>query len=203
MMQPLDVAIPKRLESERLYLRSFQPGDGEWYYAAGQRNRSHLSEYEAGNMILEAKSSAEAEDIVRDLAAIWEKGKNFFLAGFEKEHDEFVVQIYIGEVNAELPEYEIGYFVDQEHEGRGYVTEAVRAALGFCFEALSAHRVSLECDDTNVRSRRVAERCGFVKEGHRRENKKHADGSFTGTMYYGLLRAEFEAVQSSNASCAG
>jgi RimJ/RimL family protein N-acetyltransferase len=190
-VQTLDSVFPSRLETERLYLRSFQPGDGEWYYAAGQRNRAHLAPYEAGNVILEAKSSAEAEDIVRDLAAIWEKGQNFFLAGFEKEHGDFVVQIYIGQVNADLPEYEIGYFVDRGHEGRGYVTEAVRAALVFCFETLSAHKVSLECDDTNLRSWRVAERCGFVKEGHRRENKKHADGSFSGTMYYGLLRAEF------------
>ena len=197
-MQPSDTLFPVRLETDRLTLRSFQPGDGEWYFAAGQRNRAHLAEYEAGNVILEARSSAEAEDIVHDLAAIWDKGRNFFLAGFEKGHDEFVVQIYIGQVNADLPEYEIGYFVDQDHEGRGYVTEAVMAALRFCFEALSAQRVSLECDDTNVRSWKVAERCGFVKEGHRRENKKHADGSFTGTVYYGLLRAEFNANQSGN-----
>ena len=99
-----------------------------------------------------------------------------------------------GMVNADLPEFQIGYDIDQRHEGQGYVTEAMKAVLAFCFESLKAHRVSLECDDTNSRSWQVAENdCGFVKEGHRLENEKHADGSFSGTVYYGLLRSEFEA----------
>ncbi len=194
-MQSKTLMSPARLETERLYLRSFGPGDGEWYYQAGQRNRAHLAEFESGNVALEAKSSAEAEAIVRDMARVWAEGKTFFLAGFEKATDEFVVQIYIGTVNAELPEYEIGYFVDQGHEGRGYVTEAVRAALAFCFENLGAQRVSLECDDTNVRSWRVAERCGFVKGGYRRENKMQADGTCTGTVYYGMLRREYQGEE--------
>jgi aminoglycoside 6'-N-acetyltransferase len=52
------------------------------------------------------------------------------------------------------------------------------------------------CNDTNTRSYRVAERCGFVREGHLRENHKHADGTFSGTFFYGLLRREFEAAPS-------
>ncbi len=192
-MLPLDTTIPSTIETERLTLRSFRPGDGEWYYAAGQRNRSHLAEFEAENVALEAKSIEEAEQIVRDMAAVWEKGKSFFMAGFRKGTDEFVVQLYIGLVNASLPEFEIGYFVDQAHEGQGYVTEAVKAALKFIFENLGAHKASLECDDGNLRSWQVAERCGMVQEGHRRENKRHADGTFSGTLYYGLLRSEFEA----------
>jgi ribosomal-protein-alanine N-acetyltransferase len=195
-MQASDAVAPTRLETERLTLRSFQPGDGEWYFAVGQRNRSHLSEFESGNVALEARSQEEAEAIVRDMAAVGLNGRAFFLAGLDKATGEFVVQLYIGRVNADLPEYEVGYFVDRAHEGRGYVTEAVKAALAFAFEQLGAHRVSLECDDTNVRSWRVAERCGFVREGHRRENRKHADGSFTGTLYYAMLKKEFEAQDS-------
>ncbi len=191
-MQTLDDVFRSGLETERLHLRSFRPGDGEWYYRVGQSNRAHLAKFEAGDVVLEARSKAEAEDIVRDLAALWSMGKSYFLAGFEKATGEFVVQLYIGRLDPDLPEYEIGYFVDQGHEGQGFVTEAVKAGLGFCFENLGAHRVSLECDDTNFRSWRVAERCGFVPEGHRRENKKHADGTLTGTLYYGILRGEFE-----------
>jgi len=73
-----------------------------------------------------------------------------------------------------------------------YVTEAVKGALGFVFGPLGAHRVRLECDDTNLRSLRVAERCGFVREGHLRQNHRHADGSVSvsGTLHFGLLRAE-------------
>jgi RimJ/RimL family protein N-acetyltransferase len=64
--------------------------------------------------------------------------------------------------------------------------------LKFIFEHLKAHRVRLKCDETNVRSIRVAERCGMVREGLFRENKKHPDGKYTGTLHYGLLKREFE-----------
>ncbi len=66
---------------------------------------------------------------------------------------------------------------------------------GGSFEHLKAHRVRLERDDSNVRSYRVAERCGMVKEGHIRENKKNPDGTLSGTLHYGLLRSEFAAVE--------
>jgi RimJ/RimL family protein N-acetyltransferase len=46
----------------------------------------------------------------------------------------------------------------------------------------------------NVRSRRVAERCGFVLEGHIRENKLNPDGTFSGSLYHGLLKSEWEGA---------
>ena len=52
----------------------------------------------------------------------------------------------------------------------------------------------MECDEANLRSRRVAERCGLVLEGHVRENKRNADGTLSGTLYFGLLKSEFEAL---------
>jgi ribosomal-protein-alanine N-acetyltransferase len=116
------------------------------------------------------------------------------LGAFDRESDEFVAQVYVGPVRWEVPEFEIGYFVDVEHEGQGYVSAAVRAALGFAFRHLGAHRVRAECDDTNLRSRRVAERCGLVLEGHVRQNKRNADGTLSGTLHFGLLKSEFEAL---------
>ena len=66
--------------------------------------------------------------------------------------------------------------------------------MGFIFEHLKARRVRMECDDTNERSWRVAERCGLVREGHIRENKKNAAGKVSGTLYFGLLKREYEAL---------
>jgi len=183
--------IPTRIETERLYLRPYQAGDGPMYFAVGQKNRDHLARYEADNVVRTLSSEMEAEAVIRELADDWAAGDCFFAGVFHKQTDEFVAQIYIGPVNWELPEIEIGYFVDCDHEGQGYVTEAVKAALGFCFEHLHAHRVSLHCDDGNARSYRVAERCGLVREGHVRENKKWHDGTFSGTLAYGMLRSEY------------
>ena len=188
---PHDAELPTRIETERLYLRSYQAGDGAWYYAMSQRNKPHLARYESGNAVMTINTEEEAETVVSDFAAAWKARTAFFMGAFRRDTRAFVAQIYVGVVGWNLPELEIGFFADVEHQGQGYVTEATRGALRFVFEQLGAHRVRLECDDTNVRSRRVAERCGMVQEGHLRENKRNADGSISGTLYYGLLRSEF------------
>jgi RimJ/RimL family protein N-acetyltransferase len=71
------------------------------------------------------------------------------------------------------------------------VTEAVRATLRILFEQLHAHRVRLECDETNIRSIRVAERCNMTREGYLRENKRNPDGTYCSSFVYGLLKNEF------------
>jgi len=73
------------------------------------------------------------------------------------------------------------------------VTEAVNAVVKLLFESLNAYRIRIETDDTNVRSIGGTERCGFVREGHIRENKKNPDGTYSGILYYGLLKSEFHA----------
>jgi RimJ/RimL family protein N-acetyltransferase len=184
--------IPTRLETERLVLRCYQAGDGRWYYAMSQKNRAHLSRYESGNRAMTIQSEEDAEVLVRAMAAEWVAREAFFMGAFDKQSGEFVAQIYVGPVDWDVPEFQLGYFADRDHEGQGYVTEASKAALRFIFEQLKAHRVRLACADTNVRSYRVAERCGMVKEGHFRENQRRPDGTLHGSFFYGLLRGEFE-----------
>jgi aminoglycoside 6'-N-acetyltransferase len=186
--------IPERIEAKRMYLRRYDAGDGAWYYEMARRNRSHLARYEAENPAMSLKTEQDAEVLVRQLAAEWQARNCFFLGAFDRETDAFLAQVYVGPVGWEVPEFSIGFFVDVDQEGRGYVTEAVKATLGFLFQHLEAHRVRMECDDTNERSRRVAERCGLVREGHIRENKRNPDGSLSGTLHFGLLRSEFATV---------
>lgn len=182
---------PTQFESGRLILRPYQAGDGAMYFAVGQKNRQHLQRYESDNVILTAKSEQDAEALVQELAADWVARKCFFLGAWDKFSGEFVAQVYIGVVNWVTPEFEVGYFVDLDHEGQGYVTEAVKAALGFVFDHLQAQRVSLYCSTTNLRSLRVAERCGFTREGLLRQNRRQPDGSFSDSLVYGLLRSEW------------
>jgi RimJ/RimL family protein N-acetyltransferase len=187
-MHKMLLDVPTHYETERLQVRCYEMGDGELYFAIGQKNHAHLERYESGNVIFSINSVEEAEIAVRQMQADFIARNCFFFGAFE--NNRFVAQIYIGVVSWDLPEFEIGYFVDREHEGQGYVSEAVRGALHFTFQHLQAQRVRLECDDTNLRSIRVAERCGFRREAHFRENKRRPDGTLSGTLVYGLLRRE-------------
>lgn len=190
-MHQMLLDLPDHIETDRLILRPYRPGDGTLYYLASQRNRDHLSRYESGNALMEIDTEEDAEIIVREFAADWVSRRCFFLGAWEKASGVWVGQVYIGPVNWSLPEFEIGYIADVDHEGRGCVTEAVRASLRLIFDCFGAHRVRLMCDETNERSIRVAERCGFTREAHIRDDMRHPDGSFTGTLHYGLLRREF------------
>ena len=58
-----------------------------------------------------------------------------------------------------------------------------------------SHPVGMKCDGTNEQSRRVAERCGMIREGHIREIKVTVDGVLSGTFYYGLLKKQFDALR--------
>ena len=191
-MHKMLLDIPTRIETERLYLRCYQAGDGGWYYAMSQKNRPHLVRYESENVLMSINTVEDAEALVRGLRADRVARNHFFWGAFDRATDEFVAQIYVGPVDWDLREFSIGYFAEVDHEGQGFVTEAVKAALLFAFDHLAAHRVRIECDDTNLRSYRVAERSGFVREAHIRENKKNPDGTITGTLIYGLLKHEFQ-----------
>ena len=187
----MNSTLPSVIETSRLTLRSYREGDEHWYFEMSKRNRAHLEKYEPDNPALEIKTEEDAQKLIVDLVDAWEKRTHFFMGVFLKESNQFVAQIYIGPVNQNVPEFGIGYFVDVEHECNGYVTEAVNAVVSSLFEILNAHRIRIETDDTNLRSIRVAERCGFAKEGHIRENKKNPDGTYSGTIFLGLLRTEF------------
>jgi ribosomal-protein-alanine N-acetyltransferase len=59
----------------------------------------------------------------------------------------------------------LGYFVGQEHNGRGYATAAVRLAVAYAFDEVRLHRVQANVMTKNPRSARVLEKAGFRKEG--------------------------------------
>ena len=161
-------------------------------YAAGKRNREHFAEFESGNLLMLLKSEAQTEEIIDNLAADRAAHKFFFLGIFEKASNQWVGQVYVEPTNWNLPEFTIGYVADANYQGKGFISEAVRSVLETLFIDMRAHRIKSDCHENNIRSWRLLERCGFMREGHLRENKRNADGSFHGDYLYGLLQSEFE-----------
>jgi ribosomal-protein-alanine N-acetyltransferase len=67
------------------------------------------------------------------------------------------------------PAHEIGWRFTPDCWGRGYATEAARAALGFAFNRLGWNEVVAMTAISNLRSQRVMERLGMTRD---------ADGDF-------------------------
>ena len=63
----------------------------------------------------------------------------------------------------------LGYQIARRHEGTGLMHEALAATLEYAFRELRLHRVMANYRPENLRSGRLLERLGFVKEGFARE----------------------------------
>jgi RimJ/RimL family protein N-acetyltransferase len=69
------------------------------------------------------------------------------------------------EIDREEREAELGYMVAPEARGRGVASEIVDQLTRWAFDEAGVLRVRLVIDVANAASRRVAERCGYVREG--------------------------------------
>ena len=63
-----------------------------------------------------------------------------------------------------VPYFEIGYWIDTAYTGKGLVTEWVNALTRYAFDSCGTIRVQIRAQETNMKSIRVAERCGYEKE---------------------------------------
>ena len=59
----------------------------------------------------------------------------------------------------------LGYYVDEELNGRGIATKAVVLACEFAFSKLGLHRIQAGIMPRNVASARVVQKAGFRHEG--------------------------------------
>ena len=85
---------------------------------------------------------------------------------------------------------EIGFALAREHQGNGYMREALTALLDFAFGDLQLHRVEADVDPRNEPSIRTLERLGFQREGLLRERWR-VGGETQDALFYGLLRREW------------
>jgi ribosomal-protein-alanine N-acetyltransferase len=63
----------------------------------------------------------------------------------------------------------LGYGLEREKEGQGYMSESLRAAIPYVFDHLNIHRIMANYQPTNIRSGRLLRRLGFVVEGYARD----------------------------------
>ena len=85
--------------------------------------------------------------------------------------------------------------IGPEGRGQGLGTEATRLIVGYGFEQLGLHRISLTVFAFNPRARRVYEKAGFVEEGRMRQALKW-DGERYDDIMMAILAPEWSALRS-------
>lgn len=82
----------------------------------------------------------------------------------------------------------IGYWVNGEDEGRGYITKSAHAVTTRCVKA-GFHRVEIRARIENAKSRAVAERLGFEFEGVMRAAEWIGDQPFDHAVFARIASA--------------
>jgi RimJ/RimL family protein N-acetyltransferase len=83
---------------------------------------------------------------------------------------------------------------DASQLGKGLGSEAIALALGYAFNVLKLHRVSVRAVDYNLRAIRAYQKCGFIIEGREREAAL-VDGAWHDDVMMAILDREYLAMQ--------
>ena len=149
---------PLRVEDEQAFSRAveeFRHSDPDFEFALGLEEGMS---FEAYMRRLDAWSRGE------DLPERFVRG-SFYVGVVE---GKIVGRVSIRhELNAHLAAVggHVGYGVVASERRRGYATDMLRRALAICARDLGLGRVLVTCDEDNVGSRKVIERCGGAWDG--------------------------------------
>lgn len=118
-------------------------------------------------------------------------GKGITFAMVHIDSGEVLGGISLGNIDALLRTASIGYWLGARARGHGHMTAAVRLVATWGFETLGLARLEGTIDPDNLASQRVAERCGFRREGCLRSSTIiRQTGERRDAFVYGLLPDE-------------
>lgn len=83
---------------------------------------------------------------------------------------------------------EIGYWLSQNYQKRGIITESVQTLVKFAFNEMKMNRVQIKCAVRNIPSKNIPRKLGFKLEGIERDGELLAGGKFTDIEVYSKLR---------------
>jgi ribosomal-protein-alanine N-acetyltransferase len=106
------------------------------------------------------------------------------------EHSgDFVGQCALLPVDFSPGSFLIGYQIDDLHWRKGYGTLACTFLVYVAFTMLDSYRLNGDTVADHTASRRVMEKCGFVREGIQRRYW-HARGGYYDRVIFGLLKSD-------------
>jgi ribosomal-protein-alanine N-acetyltransferase len=159
--------LTTRVVTERLTLRPPRATDVTELRRALRTNGEHLRPWSVAPTPGEdpASLASVSRTIVRNRRE-WKRGQAYVLLLTPREDEDRILgRIALGGVllGAFQNAY-VGYWIDAEHQGRGLMTEATRAAASFAFRTVGLHRLQAAVMPHNP-SLRVLEKVGFRREG--------------------------------------
>lgn len=198
---PTLIAVPDRIDGERVVLRPWAPADAKALFETVNRSREHLLPRLPWADSAHRTLDDTADFIVRT-STWWALRTNLIVGIFDRATGGVLggsgLHACRGtEIDWSIPALMIGYWIAKEHEGKGYVAEAVRLLTRVAFDDLHANRLEVRCDADNVRSVNVMERAGFVREACLRRDGRTPAGTLRDTLVYSMVPSDYASLRRS------
>lgn len=156
------------LSGPRVDLHPLKSTDFDQWRAVRERSREWLEPWEPLPDPTSPDPATEPEAFKARCGA-WERQRHFDTAygyGMFLHDGLFIGEVSLGSVQrGPFQSAFVGYWVDAEHAGQGYVPEGVAVILRHGFEELGLHRVEAAIVPRNTASRRVMDKLGLREEG--------------------------------------
>ena len=156
------------IKGKNILIRNFTPDDAQELLDYYVRNKEHLREFEpvrdASFFTYEMQKEILLESYRHLMTGV---GSDL---GIYKD-DKLIGKAKISSiVYGVFKSGILGYSIDKEYEGKGYMKEAINLVLEYAKEYLDLHRIEASVLPTNERSKGVLLSCGFEEIGI---NKKY------------------------------
>lgn len=172
--------------NENLILRTFKLEDADRLFYLVDSSRLQLREWLP--WVDNTKSPDDSRKFIETVIEEFKNGKTIELGIFYKE--ELVGVVATHAINKSNRHTSLGYWLATEYNGKGIMTESVKALLNYLFTEKNLHRIVIKAATGNNRSRAIPEKLGFKAEGVERDGEWLYD-HFVDLQVYSLLEEEF------------
>lgn len=129
--------------------------------------------------------------------AWFDEGKHYIYGMFTPDESELIGEMTLQKHN--FPnEYEIGYWVDVEHTGKGYGLEGSAVLTRLAFEHLSAALIEINFASGNAASGTIPKKLGYTHECTRAKRYVDCNGDRHDLEAYILFDRDFKSSASKN-----
>jgi ribosomal-protein-serine acetyltransferase len=168
------------------FLRLFDESDAAEVYAVVDANRAYLARWLA--WVEETRSADGVLAFIRRTRQQLADNNGFQLA--ITDGTNIIGTIGFHSIDWNNGSTSIGYWLAEDRQSRGTMTEAVRALTGHAFEVSKLNRVEIRAAVGNVRSRAIPERLGFRQEGVLRQAERIGD-RYEDSVVYSMLASDW------------
>lgn len=119
--------------------------------------------------------------------AAWESGTSARFAIVDAHSGALLGSLGVDRSGDDPRVGEVGYWIAAEARRGGVATRAVELVVVWAFDCMGLSRIEITVHETNLASQRVAERCGFLREGVLRGYREHRGERVDLIMYARLV----------------